>query len=228
MERPFRIEAMLSGTQWRAEKVFDADRQLAHANTGGVIDSGGDGRRNAGQANLAHATRAEAVEHLVRVVKEGDVDFRRVGVGGDNVIGKVVVDGSAEARVIDGLFEEAMPTPMTTAPSIWLRAGLGLRMRPASITVTTRETRRRAVSGCQVTSANCAPKECLENLRLDRQRYPRIFPAGGARMLAAVRICSKRTPVSGDLSLRMDAPLVKAIASGFCPANPDLCPGLQP
>ena len=42
--------------------------------------------------------------------------------------------------------------PITTAPSIWFRPASGLRMRPASMTVTTRLTRSRAISGCHVTS----------------------------------------------------------------------------
>src|SRR6185369_8437881 len=45
-----------------------------------------------------------------------------------------------------------MPIPITTAPSIWFRPANGLRMRPASMTVTTRLTRNRAISGCHVTS----------------------------------------------------------------------------
>ena len=35
-----------------------------------------------------------------------------------------------------------MPIPITTAPSIWFRPASGLRMRPASMTVTTRPTRK--------------------------------------------------------------------------------------
>src|ERR1700721_1819281 len=42
-----------------------------------------------------------------------------------------------------------MPIPITTAPWIWFRPASGLIMRPASITVTTRLTRKRAISGCQ-------------------------------------------------------------------------------
>ena len=49
-------------------------------------------------------------------------------------------------------------------PSIWFRAASGLRMRPASMAETTRETRSRASSGCQVTSTKCAPNECFERV----------------------------------------------------------------
>src|ERR1700704_936330 len=57
-----------------------------------------------------------------------------------------------------------MPIPITTAPSIWLRPASGLRMRPASMTATTRLTRNRAISGCHVTSTKCAPYEWLGGL----------------------------------------------------------------
>ena len=40
------------------------------------------------------------------MVEEGDVDRGDVGVGGDDVVGEVVVDGRAEAWVVLGLFEE--------------------------------------------------------------------------------------------------------------------------
>ena len=33
----------ISGTQWRAEQVFDADRQFANANSSGMMDSVCDG-----------------------------------------------------------------------------------------------------------------------------------------------------------------------------------------
>ena len=41
---------------------------------------------------------------------------------------------------------------ITTAPWIWFRPASGFKIRPASITVTTRLTRKRAISGCHVTS----------------------------------------------------------------------------
>src|SRR6202789_4296508 len=55
-----------------------------------------------------------------------------------------------------------MPTPMTAAPAHWLVAALRLMMRPPSMTVTMRLTRRWAMPGSHWTSANCTPKECME------------------------------------------------------------------
>src|SRR6202008_4753872 len=50
---------------------------------------------------------AERVDHFVRIVEESDVDLRSVGVGGDDIVGEVVVNGCAETRVIHGLFKES-------------------------------------------------------------------------------------------------------------------------
>ena len=46
------------------------------------------------------------VQYQVGIVQKSHVDVRGVRVGGHNVISQVVVDGSAEAWVIDRLFEE--------------------------------------------------------------------------------------------------------------------------
>ncbi len=55
---------------------------------------------------------------------------------------------------------------MTTAPAIWLRPIFGLMILPPSMTETTRLTRRRALAGSHVTSANCAPKQWVRKLWL--------------------------------------------------------------
>ena len=85
--------------------------------------------------------------------------------------------------------------PITTAPSIWLRPASGLRIRPASITETTRLTRKRAISGCHVTSTKWQPKECVENFGLGLPNVVSLLPLPEAsRMLARRRTSAKGTP----------------------------------
>ena len=69
--------------------------------------------------------------------------------------------------------------PITTAPSIWLRPASGLMIRPASMTVTTRLTRRRAISGCQVTSTKWQPNEWVENFGFGLPNVAFAFAAAG-------------------------------------------------
>ena len=73
----------------------------------------------------------------------------------------------------------AMPMPQTTPPMIWLRAVLGLRMRPAAIALTMRVTRTMPRSSSTFTSAKTA--ECV----LLRMRGV-LFGLGGLLLLDAV------------------------------------------
>src|SRR4051812_11617927 len=49
-------------------------------------------------------------------------------------------------------------------------------IRPASMTETTRATRTRAISGCQVTSTKWQPNECFENLGFAAPAVVSLFP----------------------------------------------------
>src|SRR5207253_10486744 len=120
------------------------------------------------------------------------------------------------------------PIPITTAPSIWLRAGFGLIMRPASMTLTNRDTRSRAVSGCQVTSANCAPNECSEYFRLSSP--PKVvrdcaLPTA-ARTFARASTSPNGTPDDGSL-FRATRPLAKWRSSGVAPAKAAFFPDVD-
>ena len=53
----------------------------------------------------------------------------------------------------------AEPRPISSAPSIWLRAVLALTIRPASTTHVHRDTRGSPVHRCTRTSQKCAPKD---------------------------------------------------------------------
>jgi len=71
-----------------------------------VVHGAGDGGCDAGKTDLSYSAGAERVQHLVRIVEESDVDFRGVRVGGDDVVGEIVVDGHSETRVVDGFLKE--------------------------------------------------------------------------------------------------------------------------
>jgi hypothetical protein len=54
-------DAKLACASALSKEVFDPERQLADAHAGCMINRVGEGRRGAGQADLAHAARAERV-----------------------------------------------------------------------------------------------------------------------------------------------------------------------
>ena|ERR1700722_11718670 len=62
-----------------------------------------------------------------------------------------------------GVFEQGHADTHYDCALDWVAACHGLRICPTSMTLTTRLTRRRAISGCQVTSAKWHPEECFEN-----------------------------------------------------------------
>src|ERR1700677_1056103 len=93
------------------QQVFDPHRQVAYADTGGMIDGIGDGRCYAGQSNFSHTAHAERIQFVVRMVKEGYVDVRRIRVDGHDVVGEIVVDGRAAAAVVHGFFEQSHAYP---------------------------------------------------------------------------------------------------------------------
>ncbi len=69
-----------------------------------MIDSVGDGSRGADDAELADSLRAERVDVWIVLCDEGNLNVAHVGVGGDVVLGEVVVHVVAEARVQDAFF----------------------------------------------------------------------------------------------------------------------------
>src|SRR5207253_7966516 len=81
------------------QQLIQRDRQIADADAGGVIDGVGDGSGGADDAELANALHAYGVDVGVVLVDPGHVDLPDIGVGGDVVLGEVVVDVIAEAWV---------------------------------------------------------------------------------------------------------------------------------
>src|SRR5580698_672971 len=71
-----------------------------------MVDCVGNGGGDAGEADLSHAAGAQGVEDRVGVVEEGDVDRGGVRIGGDDVVGEVVIDGSTGPRVVAGGLEQ--------------------------------------------------------------------------------------------------------------------------
>src|SRR2546425_149858 len=99
--------------------------------------------------------------------------------------------------------------PMVTAPSMWLRTASGLRMRPASITETTRLTRSRAISGCHVTSTKCTPNEWLENFGFAAPYVPWEMPRPDTVWRLPIRRKSSNgSPVESGSPLRCTRPLM--------------------
>src|SRR6202011_2125864 len=70
-----------------------------------VIDRCGNRRSDAGHANLADTAGSVFAHQRVGNIQEGYVDLRQVRAGGHDVVGEVVVDRVAVARVVDGIFE---------------------------------------------------------------------------------------------------------------------------
>src|SRR3981081_12613 len=94
-------------------------------------------------------------------------------------------------------------------------------MRPASITVTTRLTRSRAISGCQVTSTKCAPNEWLENFGFVATpnvawELPR---PDTARRLPILKNRAYGTPLEVDSPWACTRPFVYSSSEPSRPAN---------
>ena len=64
-----------SGEDLGGEEVFYADREFADADSGGVVDGGGEGWGYAGEADLADASGSVLAHHGVGDVEEVDVDL---------------------------------------------------------------------------------------------------------------------------------------------------------
>src|SRR5271166_4643882 len=88
------------------QKLFDAHRKFADADTGSMVDGAGDGGGDAGKTDLSDAARPKRVEHQVGVIEKSHVDQGRVGIGGEHVVGEVVVDGRTVAQVVASGFKE--------------------------------------------------------------------------------------------------------------------------
>src|SRR4030095_15068344 len=89
-------------------------------------------------------------------------------------------------------------------------------MRPASITETTRLTRKRAISGCQVTSTKWQPNECDENFGLGLPKVDSLFPLPVTRRrLAFRRISANGTPLLGPSAFTKTLPAWRAKSSGL-------------
>src|SRR5438552_16124695 len=87
-------------------------------------------------------------------------------------------------------------------------------MRPASITDTTRLTRSRAISDCQVTSTKWQPYECIENFGLGLPKVDSLLPLPVAwRRLARRRRSAKGTARSGPSALTNTLPASNARSS---------------
>ena len=81
-------------------------------------------------------------------------------------------------------------------------------MRPASITVTTRFTRSRAISGCHVTSTKWQPNEWVENFGFGIPKVASAFPwPGTRRMFARFNTSAKGTPLPGPSAVTKTFPL---------------------
>src|SRR5260221_12871400 len=98
-------------------------------------------------------------------------------------------------------------------------------MRPASMTLTNRATRSRAVSGCHDPSANCAPYECSEYFLLSSP--PRLVldcpSPTAARAFARASTSPIGTPVDGA-RFRDTRPFANWRSSHLAPANGALAP----
>ena len=106
---------------------------------------------------------------------------------------------------IEGFLVQRHADPQTTPPRIWLRAVLGLRMRPAAIALTTRVTRITPSSSSTFTSANTAEwvlLACAHHWRIvvDRLLLDAITPP--CRMASAIDTARPASRVSTILPSR--------------------------
>src|ERR1700682_3155641 len=94
-------------------------------------------------------------------------------------------------------------------------------MRPASITVTTRLTRNRAISGCHVISTKCAPNEWLESFGfVARPNVAWELPRPDtARRLPILKKSGYGMPLEAASPLGCTRPVVYSSSEDFRPAN---------
>src|ERR1700686_3386270 len=79
------------------QQLIQGDRQVADADARCMIDGVSDGGGGADDADLANALHAYGVDVRVLLVDPGHVDLSHIGVGGDVVLGEVVVHVIAKA-----------------------------------------------------------------------------------------------------------------------------------
>src|SRR3954452_7651518 len=79
--------------------MLAANRQVAHALAGRVIDGIGDRRCDPDHCNLSEAFHARAVELRIRLVDELDLDRADVGVHRNDILGEIGIQKTAIARV---------------------------------------------------------------------------------------------------------------------------------
>src|SRR5215210_3250363 len=102
---------MLIGVSFRSvsflqsspDEFVRCDGKVAYAYARGVVDGVGDGGRRADDTDLAYPFGTHRVDVRVLLVDPGDVDLAHVGVGGDVVLGEVVVYDVPEPFVYQAL-----------------------------------------------------------------------------------------------------------------------------
>src|SRR5438552_6135767 len=85
----------------RSQQLVGCDRQVANSFAGRVIDSIGDRGRRPDDANLADPARAHGIRVRIMLVEPNSVEVAYVGMGGDVVARKVVIDDVTEPRIED-------------------------------------------------------------------------------------------------------------------------------
>src|SRR5206468_3600699 len=83
----------------RSQQLVGCDRQVANSFAGRVIDSIGDRGRRPDDADLADPSRAHGIRVRIMLVEPNSVEFAYVGMGGDVVARKVVIDDVTEPRI---------------------------------------------------------------------------------------------------------------------------------
>src|SRR6267142_892070 len=88
------------------------------------------------------------------------------------------------------------------------------------MTVTTRLTRNRAISGCHVTSAKWAPNECVEYFALGSPKVDADLPSPETcRRLARRSTSENGTPLAAPSDFRKTRPFSNPSSSGLWPSN---------
>src|SRR5438067_6605900 len=105
-------------------------------------DRGGD----ASQTNFSDTASAQWVNFFVGIIEKMHFELGNVGVHRHDIVGDVTVDWRAVLWVISCVLEQRHPDSHHHSAFDWLRPVSGLIMRPASMTLTTRLTRNRAIS----------------------------------------------------------------------------------
>ena len=128
-----RIAAASVSCTSASQQLFDCDRQVAYSLAGRVIDGVRDRGRHGHGGQLAEALCAQRACFLVELADEQDVELGDVGVGRHEIAGIVAVEEAAQSLgSVSDCSSRAWPTPQMMPPIAWLRAVLGLMIRPAS------------------------------------------------------------------------------------------------